>query len=490
MDTEEGVEVVWNEVQFSERKNYKAQEDKIRQVFESLTQLQHANIVNFHRYWTDTHNDKPRVIFITEYMSSGSLKQFLKRTKRNVKKISLTAWKRWCTQILSALSYLHSCSPPIIHGNLTCDTIFIQHNGLVKIGSVAPDTIHVHIKTCRENMKNMHFIAPECGNLVTPAIDIYAFGMCALEMASLEIQGNGDSGTLVTQDHIKRTIESLDDPLQKDLIRQCLTADFEKRPTARNLLFHPVLFEVHSLKLLAAHVLVKTEHFADRLSDEVYHPDTVMGEIVHGDDHTRNVQLKMCDVPESNKLEKFVEDVRFGIYPLTAYALEAGPVRLTSFQPQSPTGSMDQSIPSDRNSVGPLDVEVRRVVNMMCNIKPKDDAQNDFMMTILLRMDDKMNRQLTCSITDADTASTLSQELVHFGFINEADKDKIYVIIEETLSEGPQYNQEQSVEAFNFTSNPSKLQKQSSITAVSCAATIASSFRPSVIRSPIKRDYS
>lgn len=32
-------------------------------------------------------------------------------------------------------SYLHSCEPPIIHGNLTCDTIFIQHNGLIKIGS-------------------------------------------------------------------------------------------------------------------------------------------------------------------------------------------------------------------------------------------------------------------------------------------------------------------------------------------------------------------
>lgn len=60
-------------------------------------------------------------------------------------------------------SYLHSCSPPIIHGNLTCDTIFIQHNGLVKIGSVAPDAIHHHVKTCRENMKNMHFIAPEYG---------------------------------------------------------------------------------------------------------------------------------------------------------------------------------------------------------------------------------------------------------------------------------------------------------------------------------------
>lgn len=35
-------------------------------------------------------------------------------------------------------SYLHSCDPPIIHGNLTCDTIFIQHNGLIKIGSGLP----------------------------------------------------------------------------------------------------------------------------------------------------------------------------------------------------------------------------------------------------------------------------------------------------------------------------------------------------------------
>lgn len=60
-------------------------------------------------------------------------------------------------------SYLHDCVPPIVHGNLTCDTIFIQHNGLVKIGSVAPDAIHHHVKTCRENMRNMHLVAPEYG---------------------------------------------------------------------------------------------------------------------------------------------------------------------------------------------------------------------------------------------------------------------------------------------------------------------------------------
>lgn len=156
-------------------------------------------------------------------------------------------------------------------------------NNLLLI-TVAPDAIHHHVKTCRANMKNMHFVAPEYGSeyisrqrspvrsrvvpidaarclfqdSVTPAIDIYSFGMCALEMAALEIQGNGDTGTIVTEENIRKTVESLDDVQQKDFIRKCLQVDPLSRPSARELLFHPVLFEVHSLKLLAAHALVNS----------------------------------------------------------------------------------------------------------------------------------------------------------------------------------------------------------------------------------------
>ncbi|XP_023245562.1 nuclear receptor-binding protein homolog isoform X2 [Copidosoma floridanum] len=429
MDTEEGVEVVWNEVQFSERKNFKAQEEKIQLVFENLTQLEHPNIVKFHRYWTDTHNDKPRVIFITEYMSSGSLKQFLKRTKRNVKKLPLQAWKRWCTQILSALSYLHSCSPPIIHGNLTCDTIFIQHNGLVKIGSVAPDAIHHHIKTNRENMKNMHFVAPEYGNATTPAIDIYSFGMCALEMAALEIQGNGESGTVVTEENINKTVESLDDSQQKDFIHKCLQTDPLRRPSARELLFHPVLFEVHSLKLLAAHALVNSAtNISETITDEVlqrlYGPDTIFAEIKYQNRPPH--QIRLSDIAVTEKLEKFVEDVKYGIYPLTAFMAKLPPpVRPRAISPEV-TESVKSVTPE------PVDVEARRVVNMMCNVKPREESC-ELQMTILLRMDDKMNRQLTCPVTEADTSMSLAQELVYYGFINENDRDKIANLIDEAL---------------------------------------------------------
>lgn len=42
-----------------------------------------------------------------------------------------------------------------------------------------------------------------------------------------------------------------------------------------------------------------------------------------------------------------------------------------------------------------------------------------FQLTIVLRMDDKMNRQLTSCISPADNPKVLAQELVHYGFINE-----------------------------------------------------------------------
>jgi hypothetical protein len=42
-----------------------------------------------------------------------------------------------------------------MHSLTLCVSLFLS--------AVAPDAIHHHVKTCRDNMKNMHFIAPEYG---------------------------------------------------------------------------------------------------------------------------------------------------------------------------------------------------------------------------------------------------------------------------------------------------------------------------------------
>jgi nuclear receptor-binding protein len=83
-------------------------------------------------------------------------------------------------------------------------------------------------------------------------------------MAVLEIQlqnassGHSLEGIAALDDGVLQALESLgkDDPMQLDFIQRCLKRDPAQRATARELLFHPILFEVHSLKLLAAHCLV------------------------------------------------------------------------------------------------------------------------------------------------------------------------------------------------------------------------------------------
>lgn len=326
MDNETGNEVVWNEVQFSERKNFRAQEEKINAVFDNLTQLVHTNLVKFHKYWTDSKSEKPRIIFITEYMSSGSMSAFLQRTRKAGSPLSiksLQAWKKWTTQILSALNYLHSSDPPIIHGNLTCNTVFIQQNGLIKIGCVAPDAINHHVKTCRENMRYMHYIAPEYEILdnteLTSAADIYSFGICSLEIAVIGgLSGcqNGSSEGPVTEDVIEKAIRSLEDPLQQDFIRQCLKKDPTTRPSARELLFHQILFEVHSLKLLSAHAIVDSKKYEDVPESAFRIKDN---EQIAATSKLRD--MAYCQVAAFQvDLEKFLDDVRNGIYPLTAFA--------------------------------------------------------------------------------------------------------------------------------------------------------------------------
>ncbi|KAM6374561.1 nuclear receptor-binding protein 2 isoform 4-T5 [Alca torda] len=394
MDTEEGVEVVWNELLFTDKKAFKAHEEKIKTMFEQLVLVDHPNIVKLHKYWLDVKDLKARVIFITEYVSSGSLKQFLKKTKKNHKAMNARAWKRWCTQILSALSFLHSCEPPIIHGNLTSDTIFIQHNGLIKIGSVwhrvfanaLPDDLRSPIRIEREELRNLHFFPPEygresaggagrgvlceawaqrvCSNTELlgafkekadgTAVDIFSFGMCALEMAVLEIQTNGD--TRVSEEAIMRARHSVDDPNMREFILSCLTLNPDKRPTANNLLFHRVLFEVHSLKLLAAHCFINNQYLMPEnvVEEKIKELDLnmVMAEIRR--EGQPGVQWRYSEV-SFLELDKFLEDVRNGIYPLMNFAVSrphALPRALS--QPQEDPQKAKTPTPE------PFDVETRK----------------------------------------------------------------------------------------------------------------------------------
>lgn len=136
LDTETTVEVAWCELQ--DRKLSKSERQRFKEEAGMLKGLQHPNIVRFYDSWEGPSKGRKCIVLVTELMTSGTLKTYLKRFK--VMKIKVL--RSWCRQILKGLHFLHTRAPPIIHRDLKCDNIFITGpTGSVKIGDLGLATL-------------------------------------------------------------------------------------------------------------------------------------------------------------------------------------------------------------------------------------------------------------------------------------------------------------------------------------------------------------
>ncbi|EGT54780.1 hypothetical protein CAEBREN_00152 [Caenorhabditis brenneri] len=183
LDTETGVAVAWCELQ--ESKLNKTERQRFREEAEMLKDLQHPNIVRFYDYWesADACGKRKYIVLVTELMTSGTLKMYLKRFKR----INIKVLKSWCRQILKGLSFLHTRNPPVIHRDLKCDNIFITGTtGSVKIGDLGLATLK-NKSFAKSVIGTPEFMAPEMyEEMYDESVDVYAFGMCLLEMVTGE----------------------------------------------------------------------------------------------------------------------------------------------------------------------------------------------------------------------------------------------------------------------------------------------------------------
>ena len=144
-----------------------------------LKSVRHPNIIAFHDAWYQ----KNEFVFITELMTSGTLREYIRKLSLPNNKIV----KRWSRQILKGLVYLHGYNPPIIHRDIKCDNIFINGaHGEVKIGDMG--TAEMKMGKKYTIIGTPEFMAPEMYEEqgYSEKVDIYAFGMCLLEMATGE----------------------------------------------------------------------------------------------------------------------------------------------------------------------------------------------------------------------------------------------------------------------------------------------------------------
>ncbi|KAJ7945808.1 putative Kinase [Quillaja saponaria] len=240
-DELEGIEVAWNQVKVADLLRNSEDLERLYSEVHLLKTLKHKNIIKFYNSWVDTEHEN--INFITEIFTSGTLRQYRKKHKH----VDLRALKKWSRQILQGLFYLHSHDPPVIHRDLKCDNIFVNGNqGEVKIGDLGLAAILRQARSAHSVIGTPEFMAPELyEEEYNELVDIYAFGMCLLELVTfeypyVECANAAQIYKKVTSGIKPASLAKVTDPGVRAFIEKCLAKVSERLP-AKDLLLDPFL---------------------------------------------------------------------------------------------------------------------------------------------------------------------------------------------------------------------------------------------------------
>ncbi|KAG8715196.1 hypothetical protein FRC09_016826 [Ceratobasidium sp. 395] len=155
----------------------------------SWTSLQHENVIKVFGLGE-------RLDLRVEFCENGTARKYLERYNDGTDRKKLII-----QHILEGMDYLHSQNPPIVHGCLRADKIFISADGTAKIGEFGLSfltrdfALHAHSISqaglSRWMSPELVNIDPDTGTVVpTTASDIWALACTLLEIMSSEVPYN------------------------------------------------------------------------------------------------------------------------------------------------------------------------------------------------------------------------------------------------------------------------------------------------------------
>lgn len=267
-DEWEGIEVAWNQVRVSDLLRNSEGLERLYSEVHLLKTLKHKNIIKFYNSWVDTKNES--INFITEIFTSGTLRQYRKKHKH----VDLRALKKWSRQILEGLLYLHSHDPPVIHRDLKCDNIFVNGNqGEVKIGDLGLAAILRQARSAHSVIGTPEFMAPELyEEEYNELVDIYAFGMCLLELVTfeypyVECTNAAQIYKKVTSGIKPASLAKVTNPAVRAFIEKCIAKVSERLP-AKELLIDPFLQSDQDRESIGRSLRLKILH-SEGSSDQI-----------------------------------------------------------------------------------------------------------------------------------------------------------------------------------------------------------------------------
>ncbi|XP_009362930.2 probable serine/threonine-protein kinase WNK3 isoform X2 [Pyrus x bretschneideri] len=266
-DELEGLEVAWNQVKVADLLRNSEDLGRLYSEVHLLKTLKHKNIIKFYNSWVDAKHENINII--TEIFTSGTLRQY----RRKHKHVDLRALKKWSRQILEGLWYLHNHDPPVIHRDLKCDNIFVNGNqGEVKIGDLGLAAILRQARSAHSVIGTPEFMAPELyEEEYNELVDIYAFGMCLLELVTFEYPYVECSNAAqifkkVTSGVKPASLAKVTDPGVKAFIEKCIVKVSERLP-AKELLMDPFLQSDANRESISRSL--RPTHYSEGSSDQI-----------------------------------------------------------------------------------------------------------------------------------------------------------------------------------------------------------------------------
>ncbi|CAL5421698.1 unnamed protein product [Camellia sinensis] len=150
-----------------------------------LKQINHSNIIRLSGFCV--HDENTYLVY--EYAENGSLSDWLHSNSKNHYSTSLS-WKQRVQiayDVADALNYLHNyTSPPYIHKNLKSSNILLNIDLRAMIANFGLAPENQNLQLTRLVVGSHGYMAPEYieNGLVTPKLDVYAFGVVMLELLS------------------------------------------------------------------------------------------------------------------------------------------------------------------------------------------------------------------------------------------------------------------------------------------------------------------
>ena len=240
-----------------------------------LIKCKHPNIVNLKQFFKKRNNNKISINIVTEYANDGDLCLKLKKKEYYDEETLLF----WLMQACFGLSYLHK--KPILHRDIKPQNIFLNKNGLIKIGDLGFSKFIQNEKDeltrKQTRLGTWKYMSPEMKEKkqYTSKTDIYSLG-------------------ITFKDFIKDGTNYSDS--FNNLINSMIEIEPSKRPSADEILNNPLIkdkmkrfLEVHNFENSLAYKIF------EKIKDKKVKDEDSFFKLV------KNERKKLCKVENKNK---------------------------------------------------------------------------------------------------------------------------------------------------------------------------------------------